>query len=108
MKAAAHATSPLTANVTIAPPRNIQINVGVRSTSTAASWKSSNAPAARAPAAVVRRTASGTSRQTVQAMPMLMPTPNTAVPNWEGIPSNNERNPATSAPTPAQMATGLT
>ncbi len=37
MNAAAHATSPFTANVTIAPPRNTQIKVGVRSTRIAAS-----------------------------------------------------------------------
>ncbi len=36
MKAAAHAMSPLAPNVTMAPPRKIQISVGVRSTNAAA------------------------------------------------------------------------
>ena len=108
MNAAAHAISPFTANVTIAPPRNTQISVGVRSTRIAASWKSSNAPAATAPASVVRRTASGTRRHTVHAIPVLIATPNTAVPNCDGMPSNNERKPASNAPTPVQIASGMT
>ena len=39
MKLGAHAMRPLTANVTSAPPRNIQIRVGVRSTSVIAQYQ---------------------------------------------------------------------
>src|SRR6185437_14902911 len=54
MKVAAHAINPFTANVTIAPPTNTQIKVGVRSTTVAASRNSSNADAATSPAPAVR------------------------------------------------------
>ena len=46
--------------------------------------------------------------RTLLAIPMLMPTPNTAVPNCDGIPSNKERKPASNAPTPEQIASGMT
>jgi len=108
MNAAAQAMSPLAANVTIAPPRKIQISVGVRSTSAAACWNSSRAPAATSPASVVRRTAAGTRRHTVQATPALMHTPNTAASTSAGMPWNSASTPASSAPTPAHTARGST
>src|SRR5438094_7806933 len=71
MKLEAHAMGSFTANVTSAPPRNIQVSVGVRST-VAAAWRNSpNAVAATSVASVVRRTAAGTRRTTVQTIPAL-------------------------------------
>src|SRR5207244_3399047 len=78
MKLGAQAIRPFTANVTSAPPTNIQMSVGVRSTVLAAWRNSPYAVAATSPASVVPRSATGTSRTTVQMIPALTHTPNTA------------------------------
>jgi hypothetical protein len=107
MKLGAQAIRPLAANVMRAPPTNTQMSVGVRSTNTDASRKSSNAVVATSPASAVRFIATGTSRQTVHANPIVANTPNTAASISEGTPSNNASTPPAAAPTSPSTSSGL-
>ena len=106
MKLGAHAISPFTANVTRAPPTNIQMRVGVRSTVAAAWRKSSKAVAATTVASVVRRIAIGTNRITVHTTPTVTNPPNTAASTPEGMRSNSAITPLTAAPANARAASG--
>ncbi len=106
MKLGAHAIKPFTANVTSAPPRNIQIRVGVRST-VAAAWRNSpNAVAATSVASVVRRTAAGMSRTTVHTIPALTNAANTAVGTAAGTRSNRFTTALAAAPASARRMSG--
>ena len=97
---------PFTAKVTSAPPRNIQISVGVRST-IADAWRNSpNAVAATSPASVVPRTATGTSRTTVQMIPALTQAANAAVSSPGGRPWNRSSVLETSAPATVSQISG--
>src|SRR5207302_1708749 len=97
-KLGAHAISPFTAEVTSAPPTNIQMSVGVRRTVPEAWRKSPNAVAATSLASLVPRTATGTSRTTVQTTPTLTHAANTAVSIAGGRPWNRSSAPDRAAP----------
>src|SRR2546427_753511 len=105
-KLGAQAIRPFTAKVTSAPPTNIQISVGVRSTVPAAWRKSPNAVAATSVASVVPRTATGTSRNTVHTMPMLTQAEKTAVSRPRGSPSNRSNTPESPAPASVSHISG--
>ena len=108
MKLGAQAMSPLTANVTSAPPRKSQTRVGVRSTVAAAWTKSSNAVVATSDASEVRRTAMGTRRITVHTIPTLTATANTAVSRLGGRSWNKSRVLLASAPARVSTTRGAT
>src|SRR6266699_1455668 len=105
-KLGAQAIRPVTAKVTSAPPTNIQISVGVRSTVPAAWRKSPKAVAATSVASLVPRTATGTSRSTVHTMPMLTHAANTAVSRPRGSPSNTSSTAESAAPASVSPMSG--
>src|SRR5438552_10520960 len=105
-KLGAQAIRPFTAKVTSAPPTNIQISVGVRSTVPAAWRKSPKAVAATSVASFVPRTATGTSRNTVHTMPMLTQAANTAVSRPRGRGRNKSSAPDTPAPASVSPISG--
>src|SRR5581483_749356 len=106
-KLGAQAIRPFTANVTNAPPTNIQISVGVRSTVAAACTKSPSAVAATSPASVVARAARGITRITVHTTPTLTLAANTAVSRPGGTRRwNRSRTPLASAPATVSHTSG--